>query len=127
MKIFVFGSNLLGRHGSGAARYAKQHYGAVYGEGIGRTGNAYGIPTKYKGLMDPEDVIPLVLIQTYVTQFIIYANTHSNLTFELTRIGCGLAGYKDEQIAPMFKGVSKNVIIPEEWKKYHGQDNGASI
>lgn len=118
MKIFVFGSNVAGRHGSGAALFAKEHFGAVYGEGIGRTGNAYAIPTKYKGLRNPEDVLPLEQIKPHVDKFIVYASTHPSLTFELTRVGCGLAGYKDEQIAPMFKGVSENVMVPVEWVAY---------
>lgn len=112
--IFVFGSNLAGRHGKGAAKTAKQQYGAQYGIGIGRTGNAYAIPTKGFHL----EVLALDVIQFHVEVFIQYAREHSGLPFQLTRIGCGLAGYKDYQIAPMFKGVPGNVIVPEEWKSF---------
>lgn len=112
--IFVFGSNLAGRHGKGAALYARQHHGAVYGVGSGRTGDAYAIPTKDRQL----DVLPLHVVATYVTAFLVYADEHANLTFQVTRIGCGLAGYRDGQIAPMFKGASNNCIMPDEWEGY---------
>lgn len=112
--IFVFGSNLAGRHGRGAALFARKHYGAQYGVGIGRTGNAYAIPTKDRILrtLDLDD------IESYVHRFIRYAKEHPALEFQLTRVGCGLAGYKDAQIAPMFRGISANVQVPEEWRPY---------
>lgn len=112
--IFVFGSNLAGRHGKGAALYARTHHGAEYGVGRGRTGNAYAIPTKGYHL----EVLDLDYIKTEVQWFMIYARHYPELTFQLTRIGCGLAGYKDSQIAPMFKGVTNNVLIPIEWRIY---------
>lgn len=113
-EIFIFGSNLLGIHGKGAALYARQYCGAIYGQGNGRQGNSYAIPTK-DGRLNP---LPLSGIQSYVDEFLIFSETHPELTFRLTPIGTGLAGYKHSQIAPMFTGVSKNVIIPEEWKIY---------
>src|ERR1700733_7007743 len=85
--IFVFGSNLAGRHGKGAALHALQHYGAIYGRSTGRTGNAFAIPTKDRDLK----VLELHQIQLYIDMFKAYANANPSLTFKLTRVGCGLA------------------------------------
>lgn len=112
--IFVFGSNLAGRHGKGAALYARNNHGAVYGVGRGRTGNAYAIPTKDADIR----TLPLPTIKIYVEEFLEYARQNPDLSFQVTRIGCGLAGYKNHQIAPMFKGAPINCILPEEWKEY---------
>ena len=109
--IFVFGSNLAGRHGKGAALYARQHKGAIYGQGIGYQGQSYAIPTKDMYLR----TLPLNVIGDYVDQFITFAYLHPELTFQVTRIGCGLAGYSDNQIAPLFNNVPNNCILPEEW------------
>lgn len=111
--IFVFGSNLAGRHGKGAALYALEHKGAIYGRGVGPQGNSYAIPTKGMRLQ----VLPLETIQLYVNTFIEYAKHNPELEFEVTRIGCGLAGYKDEQIAPMFKNAPPNCHLPEGWRE----------
>jgi len=111
MNIFVFGSNLAGRHGKGAALYARKHHGAVYGQGVGLHGSSYAIPTKDTVLR----TLPLNIIEEYVQEFICFAENHPNLTFQITAIGCGLAGYKDWQIAPMFKNCPKNCILPEQW------------
>lgn len=111
-KIFVFGSNLAGRHGKGAARDARLYHGAQYGVGWGRTGNAYAIPTKDRDL----STLPLPEIADYVSEFLWYAGDHSELMFIVTRIGCGLAGYKDSDIAPMFKNAPSNCILPEGWR-----------
>jgi len=107
--VFVFGSNLAGRHGKGAALWARQHRGAIYGQGVGRQGNAYGIPTKDDQLR----VLPLHAIQAYVAKFLDYAQQRPETEFELTPIGCGLAGYRPEQIAPMFANAPPNVQLPE--------------
>lgn len=112
--IFVFGSNLAGRHGKGAALHARRYHGAVYGVGVGRTGNAYTIPTKDGRL----NVLPLHVIDMHVVAFLVYAGEHPDLTFQVTRIGCGLAGYRDDQIAPMFKGAPNNCILPDGWEKH---------
>lgn len=112
-EIFVFGSNLAGRHGKGAALYARQHHGAVYGQGIGRQGNSYAIPTKDGEL----NTLPLRDIRGYVNAFISYACRNSDLQFRLTPIGCGLAGYNPADIAPMFAHAPANVIIPDEFKE----------
>ena len=110
-KIFVFGSNQAGRHGKGAALFAKNNKGAVYGVGNGRTGNSYAIPTKDNSIL----TLPLTIIEKYVDQFIKYAEENPELHFELTKIGCGLAGYSEEQISPFFKKAPSNVQKPEGW------------
>jgi len=111
-EIFVFGSNEAGRHGKGAALHAKQHYGAEYGVGAGRTGDAYAIPTKDGKLK----TLPLTKIHEYVGEFLVYAADHPELTFKVTAIGTGLAGYAHEDIAPMFAHAPANCQLPEEWQ-----------
>jgi hypothetical protein len=110
--VFVFGSNLAGRHGKGAAKWAVEHRGAIYGHGIGPQGNSYAIPTKDEKLR----TLPLPEIAVYVRFFRAYARMRPETRFQLTPIGCGLAGYKPEQIAPMFEGASENIELPEEFK-----------
>lgn len=112
-EIFVFGSNLAGRHGKGAALHAKQFYAAEYGVGIGRTGNSYAIPTKDHNLR----VLAIFQIKEYVDEFISYARNNPNLQFRVTRVGCGLAGYTDEQMVPLFLDCPSNCILPKEWVK----------
>jgi len=109
--IFVFGSNLAGRHGKGAAADARRLHGAEYGVGEGRTGNAYAIPTKDHRLMTR----PLDDIRASVETFKAYARDNASLTFHVTRVGCGLAGYRDHQIAPMFFDAPDNCVLPPEW------------
>jgi hypothetical protein len=110
--VFVFGSNLAGRHGKGAALHARQHHGAIYGRGEGLQGNSYAIPTKDANLR----TLPLDVIANHVVFFLEFALAHPEWTFELTPIGCGLAGYKPEQIAPMFNlPPPRNVIMPPEF------------
>lgn len=114
-EIFVFGSNLAGKHGKGAALAALKHHGAKYGIGEGRIGNSYAIPTKGHYL----ETLSLEQIRVRsVHNFLAFARIHSELTFRLTPIGCGLAGYKPEQIGPMFDGAPSNIIIPDEFKPY---------
>lgn len=110
--IFVFGSNLAGRHGKGAALTAKMDYDAEYGVGEGRTGNAYAIPTKDEKLK----VLPISRIKGYVEKFIDYAYEHPELEFQVTAIGCGQAGYRPEQIFPLFKNAPGNCFLPEGWR-----------
>jgi hypothetical protein len=112
--IFTFGSNLSGIHGKGSALTARKHWGAIYGRGSGHQGHSYAIPTKDQKLK----TLPLKDIQYYVEQFIELATTNPDLKYLVVRIGCMLAGYKDEQIAPMFKDASDNVYLPPEWKPY---------
>lgn len=114
-KIFVFGSNEAGIHGAGAALYAMENHGAKYGVGWGLQGTSFAIPTKDRRIR----TLPLERIQEYVSTFLEFAKVHDELTFVVTRIGCGLAGYTDEQIGPMFKGAPKNVEFFEERGQIH--------
>ena len=109
-EIFVFGSNLAGMHGGGAARIALNQFGAIWGRGVGLQGKSYAIPTMHGGVN---------LIQPYVDEFIIFAEEHPEMHFLVTRIGCGIAGFKDEEIAPLFQRAVNlsNVSLPETfWK-----------
>jgi len=110
-EIFVFGSNEAGIHGAGAAKLAREKFGAIGGEGFGLQGKSYAIPTK------DYDIITLNLnrIALYVKAFLVEAYRHSDLNFLVTEIGCGLAGYKPEDIAPLFKGASENVFLPKKF------------
>lgn len=108
-RVFVFGSNLAGRHGKGAALHARQHCGAIYGQGIGLQGRSYAIPTKDEYLK----TLPLRVIRQYVEQFQAFAAQHPELTFEVTAIGCGLAGYTPEEIAPLFRDAPGNCVLPD--------------
>jgi len=109
--VFVFGSNLAGRHGKGAAKWALENRGAIYGQGVGHQGNSYAIPTKDEKLR----TLPLREIATHVEIFKAYAAINSHLIFWVTPIGCGLAGYKPEQIAPMFANAPINCLMPVEF------------
>lgn len=109
--VFVFGSNLLGAHGAGAAAWALANAGAIYGQGIGLQGNSYGIPTKDHQI----ETLPLSSIKMYVDEFLEFASSNPSMQFQVTRIGCGLAGYTDSDIAPMFKDSPSNCILPEGW------------
>lgn len=116
--VFVFGSNLAGRHGAGAARHAAQMHGAEYGVGFGRTGDSFAIPTKKENL----ETLSAPFVQWYVWKFMDYAKNHPGTEFFITRIGTGLAGYTDEQIAPMFKmhpnrfPLPQNCMLPILWE-----------
>lgn len=108
-RIFVFGSNLAGRHGKGAALTAKRHHGAIQGVGEGPQGDSYAIPTKDSNLQP----LPLPAIGAGVRQFLEFAKKHHDLDFEVTAIGTGLAGYTPQNIAPMFRDAPGNVHLPE--------------
>jgi hypothetical protein len=110
--IFVFGSNLAGVHGAGAALHARQKHGAILGKGIGHHGDSYAIPTKDRQIQ----TLPLSTIQRYVEQFLEYARARPELKFFVTRIGCGLAGYTDKDIAPMFAQTPSNCTLPDGWR-----------
>jgi len=111
-QIFVFGSNLAGRHGRGAAKFARDTYGAIYGQSIGLQGKSYAIPTKDNNIK----TLPLNLIKLYVNDFIKFAIANPDLQFIITPIGCGLAGYTHVDIAPLFSTAPNNCILPEEFK-----------
>lgn len=107
-EIFVFGSNLAGAHGGGAARLAYNCYGAVWGQGVGLQGQSYAIPTMHGGVE---------VIKPYVDQFIDFAVSHSEYIFLVTKIGCGIAGFTEKEIAPLFtKAIYvENIILPKEF------------
>ena len=109
-EVFVFGSNLEGMHGGGAALAAFKYFGAVMGCGVGLRGQSYAIPTMQGGV---ETIAP------YVDQFIAFAKEHPELFFFVTRIGCGIAGFRDKDIAPLFKNAvsMKNVALPESFAR----------
>lgn len=114
--VFVFGSNRAGRHGKGAALWACQHRGAIYGQGEGLQGNSYAIPTKGARPRGALWTLGLEEIKAHVDQFLAFATSRPDLTFQLTPIGCGLAGYRHEQIAPMFNNPPANVLLPAEFR-----------
>jgi hypothetical protein len=111
--VFVFGSNEAGIHGAGAARHAVVAHEAQMGIGHGRTGTAYGIPTKDLDI----ETLPLSAIKVYVKEFLAHARTMPKTTFNVTRIGCGLAGYTDADIAPLFVNAPENCRFAPEWQK----------
>lgn len=110
-EVFVFGSNLAGRHNGGAARTARKKFGAIQGQGVGLQGQSYAIPTMHGGVED---------IQPYVDEFINFAKNNNNLHFYVTKIGCGIAGFKIEEIAPLFSKCidMNNVSLPIEFINY---------
>ncbi len=112
--VFVFGSNLLGVHGAGAARWAREHRGARMGQGEGRQGQAYAIPTK----ATPHQALPLPEVAAGVERFISHAHQHPEEIFEVTPIGCGLAGFNPQQIGPLFNAAPANCWLPVEFTPF---------
>lgn len=113
-QVFVFGSNLAGRHGAGAALQAVQ-WGAIYGQGFGLMGKTFGIPTRDKNII----TIDLPTIEVYIEGFLLFAKENTDKVFLTTEIGCGRAGYRHSDIAPLFRNAVplKNVYLPEKfWK-----------
>jgi hypothetical protein len=110
--IFVFGSNLAGVHGSGAARFARITKGAEMGVGQGFTGQCYALPTKDEKIR----TLPISRIWLNICEFLDDAEENQHLTFQVTAVGCGLAGYVPEQIAPMFRSAPWNCLMPPEWE-----------
>ena len=107
-EIFVFGSNLAGAHGGGAAWIAYERFGAIMGQGVGLQGQSYAIPTMQGGVET---------IKPYVDEFIEFAKAHPELKFLVTKIGCGIAGFREEEIAPLFYHAidCENVVLPKEF------------
>ena len=110
-EVFVFGSNLEGRHGGGAARVAYDKFGAIWGQGVGMQCRSYGIPTMQGGVET---------IKPYTDEFITYAKQHPEKKFYVTPIGCGIAGFTEEEIAPLFKDAVdvENIYLPEKFYQY---------
>ena len=109
-EIFVFGSNLEGLHGGGAALLAYERFGAIWGQGTGLQGKSYGIPTMHGGI---DAIAP------YVDEFIAFAREHRELKFLVTEIGCGIAGFTVEEMAPLFKDAmdEENIYLPQRFIK----------
>ena len=108
-EVFVFGSNLAGMHGGGAAYAAFKKFGAIWGRGVGLQGQSYAIPTMQGGVET---------IKPYVDDFIDFARSHPDLFFYVTRIGCGIAGFADAEIAPLFAAARAipNICLPESFE-----------
>lgn len=115
-EVFVFGSNLQGAHGGGAARMAYEHFGAVWGQGVGLYGQTYAIPTMQGGVET---------IKPYVDDFLQFASVHGELDFLVTEIGCGIAGFSPQEIAPLFFNVItnniRNVYLPDSFYAVYGR------
>ena len=109
-EVFVFGSNIHGMHGGGAAAVAYRNFGAVWGQGVGLQGQSYAIPTMEGGVD---------YVAGYVNDFIAFAKAHPELFFWVTKIGCGIAGFTEEEIAPLFKDAAdlENVALPAEFRE----------
>jgi hypothetical protein len=118
--IFVFGSNEKGIHGAGAAKVARQKFGAVLHQGFGPQGQSFGIPTCAAPVGDPGWEISLGKIAYYIKAFIVYAELHPELEFQVTQIGCGYVGFFPEHIAPLFAAAPKNCLFDTEWKSILG-------
>jgi hypothetical protein len=112
-EVFVFGSNLAGIHGAGAAKVAREQYGAPYGAGMGLMGQSYAIPTKDQYV----ETLNITHVRFFINQFCWFTQLFPEKEFFVSRVGCGLAGFKDEQIAPLFKSA-KNCSFAEEWREY---------
>lgn len=115
-EVFVFGSNLDGFHGGGAARAAYNKFGAIWGQGVGMQGQSYAIPTMQGGV---ETIAP------YVDEFIEYAKNHPDKRFLVTEIGCGIAGFAPEEIAPLFANAVdvENITLPQRFWEILTQSN----
>ncbi len=114
--IMVFGSNEAGIHGAGAAKYAYEKKGARWGKCYGHHGDSFAIPTKDEIL----ETLPIARIEKYIKGFIAYAEGKRKLTFQVTQIGCGLAGFTPAAIAPLFKEAPENCQFDEAWRPYLG-------
>lgn len=114
--IFVFGSNLKGVHGAGAAKFAYGKHGATWGYGEGRSGNSYALPTK----LGPWGTMDLKQIAKSIETFIKYARLHPELEFKITQVGCGLGRFNKDQIAPLFADheIGPNLYFDNAWREY---------
>lgn len=117
--IFVFGSNLAGRHGAGAARTAHELHGAKYGVGIGLEGNSYALPTKNEFIKN----LSFGVIKRHVDDFIKFAKQNPTLQFQVTRVGCGLARMSDSTMSVLFKDAPDNCYFDEAWKPFLGDQH----
>ena len=114
-QIFVFGSNLAGKHNGGGAKIALEKFGAIYGEGVGIQGQSYAIPTLDANFKK----IDLTEIRFYIDMFFQFAYNHPQYEFLVTKIGCGIAGYDVSEIAPLLLNPFKNIILPKEFTDFN--------
>jgi hypothetical protein len=121
-RIFVFGSNELGIHGGGAARAARLKHGAILHQGFGLQGDSFGIPTCSKPTGEPDHEISLDKVSQYVRLFVEFARENTEWDFEVTQIGCGLAGWTAEQIAPLFADAPSNCEFDTAWEPWLGEE-----
>jgi hypothetical protein len=112
--IFVFGSNLSGIHGAGAAKEAYDNYGAIMGKGEGLMFSSYAIPTKGKNIT----FMALVEVVPHIKNFLTFAKRNPEMKFWMTSVGCGLAGFSVSQIASYFENATTNINFPDTWKEY---------
>ncbi len=112
--VFVFGSNLAGKHDCGAALTAFEHFGAMTHFGRGWSGQSFAIATAN----EHQQAMPIHQIAHYIDDFIIYTKNHPRQTYFVTAVGCGHVGYDAKDIAPLFQGISENVILPMRFKAY---------
>ena len=119
-EVFVFGSNLRGWHQGGAAKHAQRYFGAVWGQGVGLQGQSYAIPTMQGGADT---------IKPYVDEFIAFAKEHPELRFLVTKIGCGIAGFEEKVIAPLFKDAlgHDNIVLPLDFVKIIEREESRNI
>lgn len=114
-QIFVFGSNLAGKHNGGGAKIALEKFGAIYGEGVGIQGKSYAIPTLDANFQK----IDLTEIRFYIDMFFQFAYNHPQYEFLVTKIGCGIAGYDVSEIAPLLLNPFKNIVLPKEFTDFN--------
>jgi hypothetical protein len=114
--IFVFGSNLSGIHGAGAAAYAANYFDAQWGVGEGLTGKSYALPTKGVNIT----FMPLTKVAGHIDRFLTFADEHPEMDFIVTCVGCGLAGFTHGEIAPMFRTASMNCLFDTNWQPWLG-------
>ena len=112
-----FGSNTAGIHGAGAAKEAFQNHGAKFHHGYGICGNSFAIPTKDKYIQS----LPTAVVERFVTGFLAFAESRPDLTFKITRIGCGLAGKTDQEMAALFIDAPDNCLFDTTWRQYLNQ------
>jgi hypothetical protein len=114
-EVFVFGSNASGAHGGGAARFALDRFGAIWGQAEGLQGQSYGIDT----------MSGLAVFEEQARRFVAFAAEHPELRFLVTEVGCGIAGYRPVQVAAFFTGAGENVVLPESFRAVLGETDDA--
>lgn len=119
--VFVFGSDVDGRHAEGDALIALRDHGAIYGRAVGLQGRSYAIPVRD----EHGKPLPIPVIARYVDAFLRFAQIHREMTFHVTRIGCGRGAHRDDEIAPLFAGAPSNCRLPPGWRRILGRTAAA--